>query len=120
VLELVHGAVEFAVDHGFVADEAVEVGGLGHDAARDFDGIAGDGAREGGHGGFGFSAGIFDGEHFKSGGSGQAPVTEGDALDNGVLESALWVELAADAFVEGVELCGGFGGVGFEDGESGE
>ncbi len=119
-VELGHGAAEFAVDHGFVADQAVEIVDLGHDAAGSFGRIAAQGVREFGYGGLGARAGVGDGDHLETGGTGQAPVAQGDALDEEVVEGALGAELATDAFEQGVEVFGGFGGVGFEDGVGGE
>ena len=58
--ELVHGALEFAVDHGFVSDQAVQVGGGKHDTAGKLHGLAGDGTGEGGHGGVDALKGVFD------------------------------------------------------------
>ncbi len=78
--ELIEGAVEFAVDERLVLDHGVQAFGDGDDVASGVGGFAGDAAGELSPGAVVVPAILLDGAAFEPGGTGQAPVADGEAF----------------------------------------
>jgi hypothetical protein len=110
--ELSLGALELAVDHVFVADEAVEVHAVGQDEVGEVGGrgsqvTAGDFFQ----GALGALAGLVDGYGLEAHGPVQTPETRGDAFDAEGFEEVAGFVLAEQFFDQGVEFVGVFDGV---------